>query len=112
MLGKIEEHRNQLKQQAEEAIAPKLENINGNWLKKDMLKRRMIREYLEKNTDYYADVDGNDAIRKVQDWISSLESSIFLLFLPFWGIIFWESFLYYLHYYFIGRFQSKWLYVA
>ena len=49
----------------------------------------MIREYLEKNTDYYADVDGNDAIRKVQDWISSLESSIFLLFLPFGGIIFW-----------------------
>lgn len=89
MLGKIEEHRNQLKQQAEEAIAPELENIDGNWLKKDMLKRRMIREYLEKNTDYYADVDGNDAIRKVQDWISSLESSIFLLFLPFWGIIFW-----------------------
>lgn len=88
MLGKIEEHRNQLKQQAEEAIAPELENINGNWLKKDMLKRRMIMEYLEKNTDYYADVDGNDAIRKVQDWISSLESSIFLLFLPFWGIIF------------------------
>lgn len=43
MLGKIEEHRNQLKQQAEEAIAPELENINGNWLKKDMLKRRMIR---------------------------------------------------------------------
>ena len=85
MLGKIEEHRNQLKQQAEEAIAPELENINGNWLKKDMLKRRMIREYLEKNTDYYADVDGNDAIRKVQDWISSLESSIFLLFLPFEG---------------------------
>ena len=37
MLGKIEEHRNQLKQQAEEAIAPELENINGNWLKKDML---------------------------------------------------------------------------
>ena len=89
MLGKIEEHRNQLKQQAEEAIAPELENINGNWLKKDMLKRRMIREYLEKNTDYYADVDGNDSIRKVQDWISSLESSIFLLFLPFGGIIFW-----------------------
>ena len=89
MLGKIEEHRNQLKQQAEEAMAPELENINGNWLKKDMLKRRMIREYLEKNTDYYADVDGNDSIRKVQDWISSLESSLFLLFLPFWGIIFW-----------------------
>lgn len=89
MLGKIEEHRNQLKQQAEEAIAPELENINGNWLKKDMLKRRMIREYLEKNTDFNADVDGNDAIRKVQDWISSLESSIFLLFLPFGGIIFW-----------------------
>lgn len=89
MLGKIEEHRNQLKQQAEEAIAPELEIMKGNWLKKDMLKRRMIREYLEKNTDYYADVDGNDAIRKVQDWISSLESSIFLLFLPFWGIIFW-----------------------
>lgn len=91
MLGKIEEHRNQLKLQAEEAIAPELEIMKGNWLKKDMLKRRMIREYLEKNTDYYADVNGNDAIRKVQDWISSLESSIFLLFLPFWGIIFWGN---------------------
>lgn len=57
--------------------------------KKELVKRRMVREYLEKNTDYYAKVDDNDAIRKVQDWISSVGWSIYLLILPFGWIIVW-----------------------
>ena len=89
MLGKREGHRNQLKAQAEEAVAPELEKVKGNSLKKELVKRRMVREYLEKNTDYYAKVDDNDAIRKVQDWISSVGWSIYLLFLPFGWIIVW-----------------------
>lgn len=78
-----------LKKQAEEAVAPELEKVKGNWLKKEMIKRRMVKEYLEKNTDYYAKVDDNDAIRKVQDWISSVGWSIYLLILPFGWIIVW-----------------------
>lgn len=84
-----EEHLCLLKKQAEEAIAPELEKIKGNWLKKDMIKRRMVKEYLEKNTDYYANAYDNNAISKVQDWISSLWWSLYLLCLPFASIIIW-----------------------
>lgn len=89
ILGKIEEHRNQLKMVAEEAVAPELEKVKGNWLKKDMIKRRMVKEYLEKNTDYYANAYDNNAISKVQDWISSLWWSLCWLCLPFASIIIW-----------------------
>ena len=89
MLGKREEHRILLKAQAEEAVAPELEKVKGNSLKKELVKRRMVREYLEKNTDYYAKVDDNDAIRKMQNWISSVGWSIYLLILPFGWIIVW-----------------------
>lgn len=78
-----------LKKQAEEAVAPELEKVKGNWLKKDMIKRRMVKEYLEKNTDYYANAYDNNAISKVQDWISSLWWSLYWLCLPFASIIIW-----------------------
>lgn len=87
-----EEHLCQLKKQAkqaEEAVAPELEKVKGNWLKKDMIKRRMVKEYLEKNTDYYANAYDNNAISKVQDWISSLWWSLYWLCLPFASIIIW-----------------------
>lgn len=84
-----EEHVCLLKKQAEEAVAPELEKVKGNWLKKEMIKRRMVKEYLEKNTDYYANAYDNNAIRKVQDWISSVGWSIYLLILPFGWIIVW-----------------------
>ena len=89
ILGKIEEHRNQLKMVAEEAVAPELEKVKGNSLKKEMIKRRMVKEYLEKNTDYYANAYDNNAISKVQDWISSLWWSLYWLCLPFASIIIW-----------------------
>lgn len=87
-----EEHLCLLKKQAkqaEEAVAPELEKVKGNWLKKDMIKRRMVKEYLEKNTDYYANANDNNAISKVQDWISSLWWSLCWLCLPFASIIIW-----------------------
>ena len=84
-----EEHLCLLKKQAEEAVAPELEKVKGNWLKKEMIKRRMVKEYLEKNTDYYANAYDNNAISKVQDWISSLWWSLYLLCLPFASIIIW-----------------------
>lgn len=87
-----EEHLCLLKKQAkqaEEAVAPELEKVKGNWLKKDMIKRRMVKEYLEKNTDYYANAYDNNAISKVQDWISSLWWSFYWLCLPFASIIIW-----------------------
>lgn len=84
-----EEHLCLLKKQAEEAVAPELEKVKGNWLKKEMIKRRMVKEYLEKNTNYYANAYDNNAISKVQDWISSLWWSLYLLCLPFASIIIW-----------------------
>lgn len=87
-----EEHLCLLKKQAkqaEEAVAPELEKVKGNWLKKEMIKRRMVKEYLEKNTDYYANAYDNNAISKVQDWIFSLWWSLCWLCLPFASIIIW-----------------------
>ena len=84
--------KNGVKKQMEEsieAIAPELEKIKGNWLKKEMIKRRMVKEYLEKNTDYYANAYDNNAISKVQDWISSFWWSLCWLCLPFASIIIW-----------------------
>ena len=87
MLGKSEERRKKQMEESIEAIAPELEKIKGNWLKKEMIKRRMVKEYLEKNTDYYANAYDNNAISKVQDWISSLWWSLCWLCLPFASII-------------------------
>lgn len=84
MLGKREEYYNQLKMQAEEAVAPELEKIKGNSLKKDMIKRRLVREYHEKHTDYC-----DDSIRNVQCWGSSVKWSLFVLCSPLMPIIFW-----------------------
>ena len=89
MLGKSEERRKKQMEESIEAIAPELEKVKGNWLKKDMIKRRMVKEYLEKNTDYYANAYDNNAISKVQDWISSLWWSLCCLCLPFASIIIW-----------------------
>lgn len=84
-----EEHLCLLKKQAEEAVAPEVEKVKGNRLKKELVKRRMVREYLEKNTDYYANAYDNNAISKVQDWISSFWWSLCWLCLPFVSIIIW-----------------------
>lgn len=84
MLHKREEHRNQLKAQAEEAVAPELEKVKGNYLKKDMVKRRLVREYLEKNTDYYTNVDDGEGL----SWRYSIGCSAFLLSIPFIPMIF------------------------
>ena len=70
--------------QAEEAVAPELEKVKGNSLKKDMIKRSLVREYLEKHTDYC-----DDSIRNVQCWGSSVKWSLYWLCLPFASIIIW-----------------------
>ena len=89
MLGKSEERRKKQMEESIEAVAPELEKVKGNWLKKEMIKRRMVKEYLEKNTDYYANAYDNNAISKVQDWISSFWWSLCWLCLPFASIIIW-----------------------
>ena len=89
MLGKREAQRKKQMEEAIEAVAPELEKVKGNSLKKELVKRRMVREYLEKNTDYYAKAYDNNAISKVQDWLSSLWWSLYGLCLPFASIIFW-----------------------
>ena len=68
-----------MKAQAEEAVVPELEKVKGNSLKKDMVKRRLVREYLEKNTDYYTNVDDGEGL----SWLYSIECSAFLLSIPF-----------------------------
>lgn len=59
-----------LKKQAEEAVAPELEKVKGNSLKKEMIKRRLVREYIERNSDDCS--EENIAIENIKDWLSSL----------------------------------------
>ena len=89
MLGKRDAQRKKQMEEAIEAVAPEQEKVKGNRLKKELVKRRMVREYLEKNTDYYAKAYDKNAISNVQDWLSSLWWSLYGLCLPFASIIFW-----------------------
>lgn len=59
-----------LKKQAEEAVAPELKKVKGNSLKKEMIKRRLVREYIERNSDDSS--EENIAIENIKDWLSSL----------------------------------------
>ena len=47
MLGKSEERRKKQMEEAIEAVAPEVEKVKGNRLKKELVKRRMVKEYLE-----------------------------------------------------------------
>lgn len=70
---KQEEHLCLLKKQeeeAEEAVAPELEKVKGNSLKKEMIKRRLVREYIERNSDDCS--EENIAIENIKGWLSSL----------------------------------------
>ena len=89
MLGKRDAQRKKQMEEAIEAVAPEVEKVKGNRLKNELVKHRMVREYLEKNTDYYAKAYDKNAISNVQDWLSSLWWSLYGLCLPFASIIFW-----------------------
>ena len=72
-----EEHLCLLKKQAEEAeeaVAPELEKVKGNSLKKEMIKRRLVREYIERNSDDCS--EENIAIENIKGWLSSLRRSL------------------------------------
>lgn len=74
---KQEEHLCLLKKQAEEAeeaVAPELEKVKGNWLKKEMIKRRLVREYIERNSDDCS--EENIAIENIKGWLNSLRRSL------------------------------------
>lgn len=86
---KIEERKDKvsrlLKEQAEQAVLPELENVKGNSLKKQMVKRRLVREYLEQRTDYFSRTNG--AVGKVDAWLSSIGYSMFFVLIPLlWAI--------------------------
>ena len=59
-----------LKKQAEEAVAPELKKVKGNSLKKEMIKRRLVREYIERNSDDCS--EENIAIENIKGWLGSL----------------------------------------
>ena len=90
-----EEHICLLKKQAEEAVVHELEKVKGNSLKKEMVKRRLVREYIKKNSDDCS--KEKIAIGNIKDWLSSLKWSfgiiampILLIILPiilFWGVL-------------------------
>lgn len=89
-----EEHLCLLKKQAEEAeeaVAPELEKVKGNSLKKEMIKRRLVREYIERNSDDCS--EENIAIENIKGWLSSLRRSLIygcgplLLILLFVGLV-------------------------
>lgn len=62
------EERLLLKKQAEQAVASDLERVKGNSLKRELIKRRLVRLYLEENTDYYL-VKEKPIVRNIESWI-------------------------------------------
>ena len=87
MLGKTGEHCNQLKAQAEEAAASELEKVKGNSLKRKMVKRRLVREYIKRHSD---DCSKEDiAIENIRGWLSSLKWSlgIIIIGLPLFVVL-------------------------
>ena len=66
-----------LKKQAEEAVAPEMEKVKGNSLKKEMIKHRLVREYIERNSDDCSEENSEEkiAIGNIKDWLSSLKWS-------------------------------------
>lgn len=58
-----------LKGQIEEAIALELENVKGNSLKKEMIRRRLEKEYREKNSEI-------STVKNIKAWLSSLKWSV------------------------------------
>ena len=91
MLGKSEERHKKQMEESIEAIAPELEKVKGNWLKKEIIKRRLVREYIEKNSDDCS--EENIAIENIKDWLNSLRRSLIygcgplLLILLFVGLV-------------------------
>lgn len=75
-----EKHLCLLKTQAEEAVAPELEKVKGNSLKKEMIKRRLIKEYIKRNSDDCS--EENIAIENIKGWLSSLRRSLIYGFGP------------------------------
>lgn len=71
-----EEHLCLLKKQAEEAVVPELEKVKGNSLKKEMVKRRLVREYIKKNSDDSS--KEKIAIGNIKDWLSSLKRCFYI----------------------------------
>lgn len=74
---KQEEHLCLLKKQAEEAeeaVTPELEKVKGNSLKKEITKRRLVREYIERNSDDCS--EENIAIENIKGWLNSLRRSL------------------------------------
>lgn len=71
-----EEHLCLLKKQAEEAVVPELEKVKGNSLKKEMVKRRLVREYIKKNSDDCS--KEKIAIGNIKDWLSSLKRCFYI----------------------------------
>lgn len=72
-----EEHLCLLKKQAEEAVAPEMEKVKGNSLKKEMIKRRLVREYIERNSEDSSEENSEEkiAIGNIKGWLSSLKWS-------------------------------------
>lgn len=77
MLGKTGEHCNQLKAQAEEAVAPELEKVKGNSLKKKIVKRRLVREYIKSHYDDCSEEDV--AIENIRGWLRSLKRCFYII---------------------------------
>ena len=73
----LNRHLSQLKKQVEDAVAPELENVKGNSRRKQMVKRKLVREYIEEHSQ-----NDSIAIKNIKDWLSSLKWSVGILLFP------------------------------
>ena len=59
----------ELKMKIEEAVVPELDEVKGNSLKKEMVRRKLIREHLENDTDYK---NYNTRLDDIRNWTKTV----------------------------------------
>lgn len=71
----------QLEEEANLAVTHEIEELKGNALKKELVKRRMVREYIANHYNYTND-ESNEAREARIDWDSTICLSAEIFFLP------------------------------
>lgn len=86
---RINKQYDQYEKEAEQAVASDVEAVKGNSLKKELVKRRLVREYIEKNHPEASRHIDNSKFEGWNDWISTFFCSSSIFFVPLLLVLGW-----------------------
>lgn len=84
---RVNEQYDQYEKEAELAVASDIEAVKGNSLKKELVKRRLVREYMEKNHPEASRHIDKSKFESWNDWISTFFWSSYIFSLPLLGVL-------------------------